>query len=210
MEQMNETFLVVRKERHDYLKHISAIHYMLEKENYEEAKSYLDELVEGYKETNLSIQGERGTIAGVLHHHYRLGKEKGMDVIYDLETPVSSLPLPDRDLIPLIGNMLENALEASEEWQIAKGRQAQITFQLYKRSGLFILNCKNATLPLPNEVVDSLYTKKAKTTKSGHHEGLGTGIIAEIVNKYNGHLDFIYKDETFTLHIKIPAINRND
>lgn len=133
-----------------------------------------------------------------------------MDVVYDLETPVSSLPLPDRDLIPLIGNILENAIEASEEWQMEKGKQAQITFQLYKRSGLFILNCKNATLPLPNEVSTLYIRKRQKRLKSGHHEGLGTGIIADIVNKYNGHLDFIYKDETFTLHIKIPAINRND
>lgn len=205
---MNETFLLVRKERHDFLKHISALHYMLENKNHNEAAAYLEELVEGYKETNLSIQGERGTIAGILHHNYQFGKDKGIEITYDLESAISNLPLSDRDLSVLIGNILENAIEASEEWQQSTGKKAHITLQTYKRSGLFILNCKNNTLPIPNEVLDHLYTKQAKSTKSGDHEGLGTSIIADTVKKCNGHLDFIYKAETFTLHIKLPAIAR--
>lgn len=205
IDQMNETFLVVRKERHDFLKHISALHYMLENKQYHEAENYVDELVEGYKETNLSIQGERGTVAGVLHQNYQAGKEKGIEVIYDLETAISSLPLTDHDTVALIGNIIGNAIDASSEWQNEKSKQAHITLQTYKRSGLFILNCKNDTLPLPNEVLDHLFTKKATSTKSGDHAGLGTQIIADIVNRYGGHLDYTYKNETFTLHIKLPA-----
>ena len=208
MEQMNETFLVVRKERHDFLKHISALHYMLENNNHKEATTYLNELVEGYKETNLSIQGERGTIAGVLHQSYRKGKDKGIEVTYDLGSPISSLPLPDLDLTALIGNILDNALEASAEWQEKNGNQAYITLQTTKRSGLFILTCKNYTPPLPNDVLDHLFTKQARTTKSGDHEGLGTQIIAQIAGKHAGYLDFVYKNQTFTLQIKLPAIVR--
>src|SRR5699024_7396143 len=49
-EQMNETFCIVRAERHDFLKHISSLHYMLENSNETEAKSYLNDLVDGYEE----------------------------------------------------------------------------------------------------------------------------------------------------------------
>lgn len=206
MEQINETFLVVRKERHDFLKHISAIHYMLENNHYNEAATYLNELVEGYKETNLSIQGERGTVAGILHQSYQDGKDNGIEVTYDLEAALSSLPLSDRDLTALIGNILDNALEASAEWHKENQKQAHLTLQTSKRSGLFILSCKNYTLPLPNDVLDHLFTKQARTTKSGDHEGLGTQIIAQIVHKHGGYLDFVYKKQTFTLQIKLPAI----
>ena len=208
MEQMNEAFLVVRKERHDFLKHISALHYMLENNNHQEATTYLNELVEGYKETNLSIQGERGTVAGILHQSYREGKNKGIEIMYDLGSPISSLPLSDRDLTALIGNILDNALEASADWQEKNGNQAHVTLQTTKRSGLFILTCKNYTLPLPNDVLDHLFTKQSRTTKSGDHEGLGTQIIAQIVRKHAGYLDFVYKKQTFTLQIKVPAIAR--
>ena len=40
LKQFNETFQMVRKERHDYLKHVAAIQYLLEKEQFEEAKSH--------------------------------------------------------------------------------------------------------------------------------------------------------------------------
>ena len=70
----NETFRIVRSERHDFLKHVSAIHYLLEHERNQEAKDYLDQLVDGYEETNLSIKGERGVVAGVLHQVYRRAK----------------------------------------------------------------------------------------------------------------------------------------
>ncbi|MCF3943575.1 sensor histidine kinase [Oceanobacillus alkalisoli] len=206
MEQMNDTFLIVRKERHDFLKHISSLHYMLENNNHKEATTYLNELVEGYKETNLSIQGERGTVAGVLHHSYRQGQEEGIEVIYDLEAAISGLPLSDRDLTALIGNILDNALEASAEWQRENGKKPQIILQSFKRSGLFMLTCKNCTRPLPNDVLDHLFTKRSQSTKSGNHEGLGTQIIAHIVEKHAGYLDFVYKNQIFTLQIKLPAI----
>jgi two-component system, LytTR family, sensor histidine kinase NatK len=49
---INETFRIVRSERHDFLKHVSAIHYLLESEKNQEAKDYLDQLVDVYEETN--------------------------------------------------------------------------------------------------------------------------------------------------------------
>lgn len=207
IDHINKTFLVVRKERHDFLKHISALHYMLENKKHEGAGAYLNELVEGYKVTNLSIQGEKGTVAGILHQSYQQGKIKGIEVIYDLESPVSSLPLSDPETTALIGNILGNALDASEEWQNTTGKQANITLQAYKRSGLFLINCKNHTNPIPNEVLDQLFKKHGLTTKTGKHEGLGTKIIADIVKKNQGHLDFIHKNETLTIHIKLPAIH---
>lgn len=207
IEQMNEAFLVVRKERHDFLKHISGLHYMLENRAYKNATTYLDDLVEGYKETNLSIQGERGTVAGILHQGYQQGKRKGIEVTYDLESPISSLPLSDTEITALLGNILGNALDASQEWQKTTGKQANITLQSYKRSGLFLINCKNHTNSIPNHVLDDLFVKHGLTTKTGDHEGLGTKIIADIVKKNQGHLDFIYKNEMFTLYIKLPAIH---
>lgn len=203
---LNETFRIVRSERHDFLKHVSAIHFMLENKKTVEAKQYLDELVEGYEETNLSIKGERGIVAGVLHQMYRRAKAAGIEVVYDFDLPLSTLPFPDSEMVKLIGNLLSNSIDASEVWQIEHKEQAAITLQFYKRSGLFLLICKNQSLPLPADILDGLYHSYGKTTKPDGHEGLGTKIIKDIVDGHNGFLDFVYKDEEFTVKIKFPAI----
>ncbi|WP_050182313.1 sensor histidine kinase [Domibacillus robiginosus] len=205
-EKMNKTFLLVRSERHDFLKHISALQYMFEKGQYLEAKTYMDGLIGSYEETNLSIKGESGAVAGILHDMYRRAKEAGVDLIYDLDVPLSSLPLSDQSIVELTGNLISNSIEASKEWQKEKGRCGTVVLQLSKRSGLFLLSCKNESLPLPNEIVDRLFIKPGLSTKGEGHAGLGTKIIKESVQAAHGYLDFIHKDESFTVKIKIPSI----
>ncbi|MEK3797171.1 GHKL domain-containing protein [Peribacillus sp. FSL H8-0477] len=204
--QMNETFRRVRSERHDFLKHISAVHFLLESDQSKEAKHYLDKLVEGYEETNLSIKGERGTVAGVLHQMYRRGQTAGIDVVYDLDIPLSTLPLPDKDIVILLGNLLSNSMDACEQWQQVYDEQAMLSLQFYKRSGLYLLICKNTSLPVPANILDGLFKRYGQTTKGIGHEGLGTKLIADVVSSHHGLLDYIHKDGAFTVKIKIPAI----
>jgi two-component system, LytTR family, sensor histidine kinase NatK len=201
----NEVFRVVRSERHDFLKHVSAVHFMLENGNHVDAKAYLDDLIDGYKITNLSIKGERGIVAGVLHQTYQRAQKAGISIIYDLDLPLSTLPLTDKHLVELIGNLLLNSLDACEEWQNLHHEQGQISLQFYKRSGLFLLTCKNSSPPIPASVIDELFNSYGNTTKDGH-EGLGTKIIQDIIREYQGFLDFSYKGEEFSVKIKIPAI----
>lgn len=208
--QFNETFRVVRSERHDFLKHVSAIHFMLENKNNEEAKQYLDELVEGYKETNLSIKGEHGVVAGVLHQMYRKARALDIEVVYDFDLPLSTLPLSDQRIIILIGNLLSNSIDACEEWQKKYHQQALLTLQFYKRSGLYLLTCKNNSLPIPAQILDQLFVNYGKTTKGDGHEGLGTKLIQDVVHEANGFLDFVHKDEEFMIKIKIPAIKKGE
>ncbi len=205
-EHINETFRIVRSERHDFLKHVSAVHFMLEDSKPEEAKLYLDNLVENYEETNYSIKGERGVVAGVLHQMYRRGKASGISVVYDLDLPLSTLPIGDQKMVGLLGNLLSNALDACEEWQRERAGQAVVTLQFYKRSGLYMLICKNNSLPVPAEVLDELFHSYGHTTKGGKHEGLGTKMMKDIVEEHQGFLDFVHKNEEFTVKIKVPAI----
>lgn len=204
--QMNDTFRVMRSERHDFLKHIAALHFMLDNKNYTDAKEYLDELVADYKQTNLSIKGERGTTAGILNHMYKRAQAAGVEVIYDLDLPLSTLPLSDKEMVVLLGNVLSNSIEACEEWQREHNMQAALTLQFYKRSGLYLLICKNNSLPIPARILDNLFNDYGLTTKEGNHEGLGTKMIHDTVKKHHGFLDYIYKNEEFTVKIKIPAI----
>lgn len=109
-------------------------------------------------------------------------------------------------MVGLLGNLLSNALDACEEWQRERAGQAVVTLQFYKRSGLYMLICKNNSLPVPAEVLDELFHSYGHTTKGGKHEGLGTKMMKDIVEEHQGFLDFVHKNEEFTVKIKVPAI----
>lgn len=203
--QFNETFQTVRKERHDYLKHVSAISYMLDKEDIDSAKNYMAKIIERYEETNLSIKGEQGAVASVLHSNYKAARDKGIIINYQLDVPISNIPIPTNELVELVGNIIENAVDACGEWQQESKEQGFVELSLRKRSGLFILTCQNSTLPLPQKVADQLFTTSGLTTKA-QHAGLGTTIIQQIVDNHNGFLDFITENNNFSIICKIPSV----
>ena len=205
LQQFNETFQTVRKERHDYLKHVAAISYMLDKEDFIAAKTYMNNLIERYEETNLSIKGEQGAVASVLHTNHQEAKQKGIAINYQLEVPISNLPIPVEEIVELIGNIIENAVEACEEWQKREEQQGFIELSLRKRSGLYILTCVNNTIPLPQEVADQLFVSSGVTTKD-QHTGLGTTIIQQIIEKHHGFLEFVTEKNTFSITCKIPNV----
>ncbi|MBS2967934.1 GHKL domain-containing protein [Metabacillus sp. KIGAM252] len=204
---VNETFRVVRSQRHDYMKHISAVHYLLEKGRYSEAKEYMNGLVRTYEETNISIKGEDGVAAGILHDVYRRADSLGIQIAYEFDLPISTLPMHPVDLVGLLGNMLSNAIEACEE-SIREGQKdPMLTVRFEKRSGVYLLVCRNSSVQPPNEVLDVLFEKSGRSTKG--QEGLGTKVIADTVKQYGGFLDFTYKEHIFTLKLKFPSIGRS-
>lgn len=205
LQQFNESFQTVRKERHDYLKHVAAISYMLEKDDIVATKNYMANLIERYEETNLSIKGEQGAIAAVLHTNYKAARNAGIAINYQLDVPVSSIPLPLNELVELIGNLLENAIDASSEWQAERNAQGYVDLSLQKRSGLYILKCQNSTLPLPASIADQLFVKAGISTKESH-SGLGTTIIKDIVERNHGYLDFVCEKESFSVVCKIASV----
>ena len=203
--QFNETFQLIRKERHDYLKHIAAIQYLLEKNEYDKTKTYINSIVNQFEETNLSIKGEHGAIASVLHTNFKRARDKNIAINYLLEVPISNMPISSAQLVELLGNILENAIDACEEWQTTTGDQGIVELSLRKRSGLFLLTCQNSTPILPVKVADELFMSTGITTKEGH-EGLGTIIIQTIVQKHHGHLEYTAEKNMFTLTCKIPDV----
>lgn len=207
LQHYNELFQVVRSERHDFLKHIAAIQFIVDKgEGGEEAKRYLSQLVEGYAETNLSIKGENGAVASILHRIYKQAQEKNIDIMYDFDVPLSTLPMKEKHIVELIGNILSNSLEACEEFQIHDKKQAEMVVRMTKRSGFYLLSCKNSSMAIPESIVDFLFVKFVKSTKRGQNRGYGTKIIYKIVRDHQGYLDYTYKESSFYIKIKIPAI----
>ncbi|QPC45684.1 sensor histidine kinase [Mangrovibacillus cuniculi] len=204
MVQLNDAFTKVKKERHDFLKHVAAIQYMVEKKQTEELYQYTKNLTQNYEKTNLSIKGENGAVVGLLNKYSQRASQTGIQLAFYLDVPISSLPLPNHEIITLIGNVLENSLDASEKWQRNHKEKATIQLCLTKKAGLYILTCENDTLPLPTKVVDNLFEKSGFSTKNT--DGLGTLIIKDTVYAHNGYLDFIHKNEKFFLKIKLPAV----
>lgn len=101
----------------------------------------------------------------------------------------NNIKIESLDLCVLIGNLLDNAIEAA-----IKSEKKEIYFSLTEKNNYIILRIKNTTI---NQEV-----KIGKSTKSDPiHHGIGLKSINDIVEKYDGNMNFELKDGYFDIYL---------
>lgn len=201
IQKNNELFQALRAERHDFIKHVSAVSYLLETNQRQQAQEYIQDYVEALNDTHSYIQGEHSHVASVVHQSKNQAHTWGIHMNVQLDSPLSQLPLKHLDQMNLIMNLLHNALEAAHS-----SEKKEITVSSMIRSGIYILEVSNSTAPLSRERQDHLFTSFHVTEKKERHEGLGTWIISELVSNYHGRLEYTYHDLTLSIKIKFPIV----
>lgn len=201
--ETESVFRDIRAQRHDFLAHAGALQYMLEEERTGEAKAYLGKLLGEYDRVNEGLRGEKAHLSALLLRARQRADAAGIRMNLDLVRPLSELPLSATDQSKLVANVLSNALEAAEA-SCAKEPFVKLTSLI--GGGLYVLEADNSTVPLEQGLADRLFRAYGTSTKGGTHRGVGTFIIASIVESGNGHLEFSAIRDRFSLKVKLPVI----
>ncbi|MBS4196953.1 sensor histidine kinase [Lederbergia citri] len=200
-EQQMELLYELRKQRHDLQKHTSALLHA-------RSEKHISELHTRYTQIDGILRGESNVVAGALYAYNEQAREKGVSLEYHIQHAISGLPLSEYELISFIGNILENSIDSAHDFSISSNKQGKILFSCRKQSGVWVIICKNDTLPLDDHIIERIYTSKSISTKTGNHEGIGTQEIMRIVKANKGTLDFSVIGDQFTLKIKIPDVRK--
>ena len=177
--------------RHDFRQHLRVISGLTESGNLDALKTYLHQYESeiGDAPALLCSNPAVDAIAG----YYALwASQKQIPIHWNLNLP-DQLPLPESDLCMLMGNLLENALLASENLPTEE-RDVSVVCQMLSPAmlGLIVENRYDGTLKRHG---DALYSTR--------HSGCGTGLISvkSAVRKYNGQLTMSTENKTFRVHI---------
>ena len=103
--------------------------------------------------------------------------------------------IKETDLASLIGNILDNAVEAEE-----KVADKRIELHFFNQNDNRVIICKNSIER--SVLADNKELKTSKKQKTGH--GFGHQIIADIAAKYNGMSDFFEDNNMFCVQIILP------
>jgi len=201
-EETEAAFREIRAQRHDFLAHAGALQHMLEEGRTAEARDYLDRLLDDYDRVNTGIRGEKAHIAALLLRARQRADAAGIRLTLELGRPLSDLPLSPTDQGKLVSNILANALEAAETSGAA---EPWVKVTTLSGGGLYVLEASNSSAPLPSHIADRLFSTWGLSTKGGHR-GIGTYIIASLVQAHRGLLEYSAFGDRFHLKIKLPVI----
>ena len=196
-QEVENMYRQIRGGRHDYRNHIQTMKVLAANGDMNAIREYLDMLDTDLNTVDTVIKTGNPMADAILNSKISLAQSRRIAVHCDAHIPVQ-LKMSELDLCCIIGNLFDNAIEASlqlpEEQRLIrvymdmKGTQLYISFTNFTAS-------KN----LPK------LGKRFATTKGDGH-GFGLIRIDSIIERLDGYLSRNSEDGAFTTEILIPQV----
>ena len=191
---LSEKHKLSNKAIHDTKNQLFAISILLSNNETNAAKLKIDELCKNVFNTiNISKTGN-DAIDALINNKYQMIQQN--NIIFNSNFVINSInEVDDIELCIIMGNALDNAIEACNK--IKHDQNKEINLKAVQIGDYLSIEISN-TIDEPVNMLDNRpVTNKAE--KELH--GFGLQSIEEIVNKYDGHINFLQEDRLFYLKI---------
>lgn len=186
-----------QKERaHEFKNHILCVDSLAKERNYQELEKYVSEINESmYMERN-AIDTNNVIINTILNEKYNEMMDKGIVFVFRIND-LSELPIDDEDLVVILSNLLNNAIEACEK---CEGKRT-IKMKFMTEDDILILSVKNTSPGILTIKKGQIET--SKRFRSDEH-GIGIRNIKKAIDKYGGTYSIKSMDNEFYFAIIFP------
>lgn len=186
-ETVRSQYQEIRQIRHDIKQHLDAVSGLQLEGKIEAAQKYISEISSGLESIEMFMDVGNDFVNAILNSKLSIAKSKGIEVLCSSSSEVSGIS--EYDLCNLIGNMLDNAIEAAEK----TGDNAVVEVSIHSDKYKLMITLANSIL---QSVLND--NSKLKTTKNKTElHGFGVKSIKTIAEKYGGSVDFYEEDLTF-------------
>lgn len=186
MEDIKELNEEMRKIKHDLKHQLSYIVEGLKDQKVDEMIKMLETSYKEIDKTNIISFSDNETLNYILQSKNKFAMQKGIKLRCEITYENSSI-MKDEDLIILLGNLLDNAVENTYEG-------GEVLLKITKDKGLLHIKISN---PVLTDEVDTSVT--SKQDKRNH--GFGMKSIYKIIDKYDGSLEKQIHDGVFLIDI---------
>ncbi len=176
----------LEKLRHDIKNQFSYVDVMLQQGQNEEAKKYIEDYINNNNPVLNSFSCSNNVINSIINLELTKAKIKNIKIDVKVVVP-PALPFKEIDLVSLITNIIDNALE-----NYYSENKDPITVRIMKQNDFIRFIVSN---PINMEKVN--LRALTKTSKVGRGHGYGTKIIKNIADAYKGGVDFSVEDNRF-------------
>ncbi|WP_427338172.1 sensor histidine kinase [Caloranaerobacter sp. DY30410] len=189
----------LKAQRHDFNNHLSCVYGFIMLGKIEEAKKYLKALVKNVEEINTMINISNPVILSLLNIKLNKAKRKNIKMSVKVNLP-EKIDVEDIDLSIILGNLLDNAIEACEKVEEDK---RYIDIDIYMKNRNVIIKIKNSKVVEPN-INKSKIKERYTTKKDRDNHGFGLGNVKYVVDKYDGFMKVKDHENHFEVNIAIP------
>ena len=195
LETIRQSEEKIRSLRHDMKHHMNEIKLLANRANVPEIQEYIDKMETYIQNPDDIVSSGNMEIDSVLNYMLQKAREK-------LETVTVRVMLPEKvkhdfDVNVLLGNLLENAIEAA-----AQTEQKYLKLDIILKRGVLKIRIENSFLPEGLEEGERQGSRVFLTTKreKGQH-GIGLESVRRIVEAYDGTMEVTPRDGLFCVNL---------
>jgi len=194
--EVENMYRQVRGWRHDYKNHIQTLKAYMAFGEHKKVNEYLDRLDKDLTSVDRVIKTGNIMVDAILNSKISLAYSKEIAVNAKATVP-KNLNITDIDLCVIIGNLLDNAIEACES--IENGEKFIRIFVGMKNTQLYMVFTNTA----PGKKLSK--SGNIFQSRKGDNHGFGLMRIDKTVEKYGGYIDRNSEDGAFTTEILLPV-----
>lgn len=197
-EEVQNMYRQTRGWRHDYHNHIQTMKAYLAMGNLNELDKYLNELDTDLTTVDTVIKTGNVMIDAILNSKISLAKTK--DIAVDAKAIVPkelTSSITEVDLSLIIGNLMDNAMEACMKIEEAEKRFIRVYIDILKgQLYIYVMNSATGRMKRSGRIYQS--------TKNGEYHGFGLMRIDKVVDKYHGYLERQDEEGVFATEVMLP------
>jgi sensor histidine kinase regulating citrate/malate metabolism len=183
--------------RHDYRNHLQVMQTLMMEDKNEELDTYIKQLTNELNQVDTIIQTGNTMIDAIVNTKLTTAKQAGIE-LYATAIAPKELAIEHVDLAVILGNLLNNAIEAT-----TKEKSAEDFIRLY------IAPMKNTLYISVTNTMSENPQSSFLSLKRINKRGYGLSRIDQAVERNQGIVNRKWEDGVFATEVTIPLGNRS-
>lgn len=193
-DEINQRYQETRQMWHDFQNHLLAIQMLNEGGDYEGADRYVRELKEQIDRNLLPVKTGSNPVDMLLFKKSRRAAQLHAVCHYSVNCSLADSGIMEFDLCSILGNLMDNALEAVADLPEEK-RRVELTIK--RQNEMICISLQNPYIGERKQEGGRLLTTKADAAR----HGIGLSSIRRISKKYQGFVDVRIEEEQFSVSV---------
>lgn len=189
--------LNIRKLKHDIENHLMCIREYAVRKEFEGAIGYIDDILNGenYLKNKSEINTGNIVVDTLLNYKKSVMEKSDIKLNLRIEIP-QKLKFNDADICVILGNCLDNAIEAVCKLDDVEKREIIVDL-VYRKKGLLI----RISNPFSGDVKKDTNGNPVTTKADKENHGMGLCSVKNAVSKYNGVMNISTDNNMFKVQI---------
>ncbi|MFL8887797.1 sensor histidine kinase [Helcococcus kunzii] len=191
-QEVENMYKDIRKWRHNYRNHLQILNAYAENDDLQSIKKYLKELDDNLHSIAPVIRTGNKMTDAIVNSKVSISKANEIKTVVDVNIS-QMFNISEVDLATIIGNLFDNAIEASME---LPPEERYIRLYMTMKGPKLYISFTNFTAQKKQKKFGNIF----KSTK-GINRGLGLVSVDEIIERYDGYISRNSEDNAFTTEV---------